>query len=85
MAMTAVDRAEEALLKSKPPNAQVAINELSPLLDSPQKDPRVPLYLAMALAISGKKDEARTLAQKAVTLSQYVTDEANALLTRLGK
>lgn len=85
MANTAVDRAEEALLKSNPPNAQMVINELSPLLDAPQKDPRVPLYLAMALALSGKRDDAKILAEKAVRLSQYLTDEANALLGRLNK
>lgn len=81
----AIEAAIQALLQTQPPNHNEALKLLTPLVDGASSDPRVPLYYGMALGLAGKKAEAISHAERALTLGNYVVTQASALVNQLKK
>lgn len=85
MDLTAEIQRVEKLLTNKPPQAAEALKALEPILKASSVDPRANLYQAMALSLTGKKEQAVTHATLAATMSHHIFEEATSLLDALKK
>ncbi len=75
-----MERAEKAIAAG---NGAEALKELNTLEEMGSEDARVRIFQAVALSVSGQKDQARKLAESALSTAQNVQTEAQALLSRL--
>lgn len=73
----------EKHLKGDPPDANQALKELEPLLKAEASDPRVFLYVAVALAMTNQREEAKKFATLARDVAGDIQAEAAALVTKL--
>ncbi len=73
----------EQHLKGSPPNAQEALKELEPLLKAEVSDARVFLYVAIALAMTNQKAEAKKFATLAKDIANDIQSEATELIKKL--